>query len=160
MKIYFLITGITAAVLSLVGGVVLALPVLVAALLGLYPLHRFLARRAYLQELKRYAEQIDNIYIYSEHEGDGTVRLRAEYAEKMLREAKNQQKVMVYRIYFGAGEHVNETWEEFEERLEAFIKEDKKKRHIELEKSGALYENYWLKQKFADNAARDEPLPF
>lgn len=104
-------------------------------------------------ELSRFAKQIENIYICHENanERDETIAMRAAYAEQMLAESGNQihkrLPVKVHKIYFRAGEFVNESWTDYELRRDAFIAEDKRKRHIMLEKlDPRWYEKYVLNQ--------------
>ncbi len=84
-----------------------------------------------LKELDRYAKQYENIYEYSQDPYDREVFKRAEYHRKRLKESKNivDPPVVVYELYFRDFDHLNESWEEFEQRVEDFIQKDREKRH-------------------------------
>lgn len=133
------------AVLS--GGMLWGLPC-VALCLAVWVVGETLRlRREHIQELKRYATQTDNEYVYSEYVGDPTVRQRADQARALIEESGNQTNIQVIEIYANAGAYVNESWEDFEARREAIIAEDKKKRHTFLEsKHRDFYLTHTLKQ--------------
>ena len=82
--------------------------------------------------LDAYANQIDNIYEYSRHPGDRLVYKRAQQHRALLKKADNQNAVQVHEIIFQEGVWVNETWEEYQERLDFYIKGDRASRHDTL----------------------------
>lgn len=147
IKIYVFAVGLLSIPITTQGGMLLAIPLGLVFLGGGIFLAVWESRRRELAELRQYAEQIENIYITSRWEGDDSVMSRALHAQKMLQKANNKQQVTVHKLYFGYGENVNETWEEYTERVAAFIRDDRQKRHSGLVKSGQLYEVFWLKQK-------------
>lgn len=80
------------------------------------------------QLLKAYARMLENIYVFSEHENDRTVRTRAEMERTLLRESGNRANCTVHTLYYQDAGHTCETWEEFEARVLEFIKTDREKR--------------------------------
>lgn len=86
-------------------------------------------------KLKQYAVQVENIYEFSLHENDKEVYKRAEEHRKYLKLSKNKLDVEVQEIYFRDGEHINETWEEFQQRKDFFIRNDRSIRHSKLKKA-------------------------
>lgn len=103
---------------------------LFAILLLLYAwLEHYLKKWEYREELKRYAVMIENIYEASRYPGDRHVRKRAEHHRRMLEESENPEPLKVFEFYFRHGEYCNESWEEFEARVEEFRLEDRRKHH-------------------------------
>lgn len=90
--------------------------------------------------LDKYARQSENIYVWSANEYDRNVRKRANLQRALLEESgcteawksRGLRPPVVVEIFFADGENVNETWEEFQERKEKVIQEDRKRRHIFL----------------------------
>lgn len=98
-----------------------------------------------------YANIKDNIYVYHEHENDRTVLKRKKKHVEMLEKANNLTPlpVKVIDIYFGIGEHCNETWNgEWPGRLIREVQKDRSTRHKKLAKDyPLLYKKYILKQE-------------
>lgn len=118
----------------------------------------------HLFEVRRHRRQIDNIYVSSLYENDRTVLKRAQHHEKFLKLAGNYvdekgkrhgNGVKVVKIIFRdsmAGKYREapaETWEEFEERRDLIIRQDRIKRHLEIDQEGRrdFYEKVVLNQK-------------
>lgn len=111
-------------------------------------LHQYIEKWEYRELLKQYAVMIDNIYESSQYPGDYDVRLRAQRHRELLRESGNPEKITVHELYFQDGEHCNESWKGFQERLEAFRLEDRRKHHKRISTesrewyvSNALHQN-------------------
>ena len=101
--------------------------------LALYSfLHLYIERWEYRELLKQYAVMIENIYEASQHPGDRNVRQRAQRHRELLQESGNPEKITVHELYFQDGEHCNESWEAFEERVAAFRLEDRRKHHKKI----------------------------
>ena len=95
-------------------------------------LHKYIERWEYRELLKQYAVMIENIYEASQHPGDRNVRQRAQRHRELLQESGNPEKITVHELYFQDGEHCNESWEAFEERVAAFRLEDRRKHHKKI----------------------------
>lgn len=110
-------------------------------------LHRYIEKWEFRELLKQYAVMIDNIYEHSQFPGDREVRSRARRHRELLRESGNPEQITVHELYFQDGEHCNESWEEFERRIEAFRMEDRRKHHKKIsEESRDWYIDHALKQ--------------
>ena len=110
-------------------------------------LHKYFERWEYRELLKQYAVMIENIYERSWHPGDSEVRRRAQIHRELLKESGNPEKITVHELYFQDGEHCNESWESFLERVEAFRLEDRRKHHKKLSaESREWYVNNALNQ--------------
>lgn len=96
----------------------------------------YLKRLEYLKKLKRYAEQLKNIYVYSNYPFDKTVTSRADEHREWLRKANNPWKVKVVEIIHGdidTGGHPMEDFEtDFQERKKQVIWDHSKERSIYL----------------------------
>lgn len=125
----------------------MALPCSILVISVLIGMNSVFNRREHVATLRYYANHTENIYIYSEHADDHTVRIRANNARELLLESGNKLNVKVLEIYFGIGEHCNETWEEFTTRRDSIIRTDRQSRHEWLlRQSDAFYKTYVLKQ--------------
>ena len=110
-------------------------------------IHKYIEKWEYRELLKQYAVMIENIYEASEYPGDRNVRQRAQRHRELLQESGNPEKITVHELYFQDGEHCNESWEEFERRIEAFRMEDRRKHHKKIsEESRDWYIDHALKQ--------------
>lgn len=110
-------------------------------------LHKYIERWEYRELLKQYAVMIENIYEHSQHPDDRNVRRRAQRHRELLQESGNPEKIAVHELYFQDGEHCNESWESFLERVEAFRLEDRRKHHKKISmESREWYINNALKQ--------------
>ena len=95
-------------------------------------IHKYIEKWEYRELLKQYAVMIENIYEASQHPGDRNVRQRAQRHRELLQESGNPEKITVHELYFQDGEHCNESWEAFEERVAAFRLEDRRKHHKKI----------------------------
>lgn len=95
-------------------------------------LHQYFQRWEYREILKQYAVMIENIYERSQYPQDKEVRMRAQLHRELLKESGNPEKITVHELYFQDGEHCNESWDSFLERVEAFRLEDRRKHHKKL----------------------------
>ena len=109
------------------------------------------ARRERNKELAEYARVWENIYICHDYAGDRTVEARARHAEAMVVQSNNEVhkklKIKVHRIFFRDHLHGTETWDEYLERRDEFIKADRAKRCKAVgEYSHEWYVKYGLEQ--------------
>jgi len=95
-------------------------------------IYRYIEKWEYRELLKQYAVMIENIYEASLYPGDREVRSRAQRHRELLHESQNPEKIVVHELYFQDGEHCNESWEAFEERVAAFRLEDRRKHHKKI----------------------------
>jgi aromatic ring-opening dioxygenase catalytic subunit (LigB family) len=116
-----------------------------------YPVATYLKKWLYIQKLARYARQTENIYEASLYKRDKEVHKRAQEHRKLLIASGNKLSVKVLEFYFRDAEHLQETWEEFEERVEKAMEEDRASRHKVLNgKSRNWYLHYVLRQDQVD----------
>lgn len=83
-------------------------------------------------KLREYAVRTENIYVCAEYEHDNTVRARAAHERKILHDSGNNTNITVHELYFGFGEHCNENFEQYQERVKHYIEQDRIKRHKDL----------------------------
>ncbi len=106
-----------------------SLPFAVAVVSGGSALYRWSLRDALSARLLDYGQRFENVYITSESESDRSERERADMARVLLRLSGNRTQLAVVLIVYQAGEHVNETWDQYEARVKHTIEEDRKTRH-------------------------------
>lgn len=110
-------------------------------------------RMEYVQELRRYAQQTENIYIMSESPEDTQVFLRAEYSRNKLIESGNALNVEVHELYYRDPRYsVVEDWSQFLYRADLFIQSDRQKRalflnHNRKDRILPEYKKFILKQQ-------------
>lgn len=163
LRIYSLLAAAVTVWLAGKGGIVLCMPFGIAFLIGAIPVYRIAAKRARIKLLLEYGKRIDNIYEFSKNEWDERVLERAQAQEELLKEAGNETKVKVICYFFRSGEHCNEEWEEFEQRVALAIKADRAERHKFLEKEyPRLYKKFALNQNFIydDNEEQQDYYTF
>lgn len=128
---------------NLLSGVLWALPLIG----GYFVLSKMMDKADYNKVLEEYKNRTSNFYEYSQTEDDDEVYARAKRHRELLKESGNQLRVQVYELYFKDGNHANETWEEFEERVNTFQKADNLKRNVKLSKDKDWYKKFIHKQK-------------
>lgn len=121
-----------------VGGFPAALLLLAAAVFGTIKLHDALLTHELTAKLTQYASMAENIYIVSESPADTSEIARADRERELLQVSQNHLQVQVHVLCFDEGADVGETWEQYQERVAAFIATDRKARHA------------WMLQKFPD----------
>lgn len=92
----------------------------------------YLKRLEHLEKLKRYAEQLKNIYVFSNYPYDKTVKARADEHREWLKKANNPWRVKVVEIIHGdidTGGHPMEEFEtDFQERKKQVMWDHSKER--------------------------------
>lgn len=129
------------------GGMLLFIPTVIVGMVGAFYVNKLQMQRDHIALLKEYAVRVDNIYVYSLYEDDRTVVQRAKIEAQLLWESGNKTDIAIHKIIFRDG-LPHETWEEFEARLDSFIKADAIARHKELKQRGGVefYEAHALNQ--------------
>ena len=146
-KIYFVGCCCCVLVACMLGGVLLALPIVVVLALCGWAVGGVLAKLQHKWNMEYYASLHNNIYEYTKFDGDFFVEKRAKEHERFLLEAGNLSGVVVHRIIF-RDLRPFEKWEDFEMRRDAFIEEDSTKRAVWLsEKNRTKYVEYELGQR-------------
>lgn len=79
--------------------------------------------------LRVYGSRLENIYEVSLGKNDQHVFRRAEMHRFWLIRSQNQNHVKVHEMIFREGEYCNETVEQFQERVNLFIQDDRARRH-------------------------------
>lgn len=79
--------------------------------------------------LECYGSRLENIYEVSHWPKDNQVYQRAQMHREWLEKSGNQNNVMVHELIFREGEFVNETIEQYQERVQLFIQDDRARRH-------------------------------
>ena len=110
---------------------------------------------ARVHDLTIWAKRVENVYIVGSHPDDEEafpklnlpedVALFVEHrrvmatvkeVEQLLRDSRNRMfeggHLTIYPFIMGEGEFVNETWEEYTQRVAAFILEDRRARHKKM----------------------------
>jgi hypothetical protein len=151
IKLYFLLAALVAFIATTQGGINASFPAVLAFSVIYYPVATYLKKWLYIQKLARYARQTENIYEASLYKRDKEVHKRAQEHRKLLIASGNKLSVKVLEFYFRDAEHLQETWEEFEERVEKAMEEDRASRHKVLNgKSRNWYLHYVLRQDQVD----------
>lgn len=106
-------------------------PVAAFAVVALLIAVAFLIWRRYqtVKKLKEYGRRIENIYVLSLRPGDRSVMRRVAKERDWLERSGNRLGVQVIPIFFKDAENVTESWEEFQERAEMEIADDRRRRH-------------------------------
>lgn len=101
-------------------------------------------------KLRYYGRQYENIYEYSRTPDDTRVYVRAWWHRKWLQWSQNAMEVEVHELPFQAGINCNENWEEYQDRRQAYIQNNRIIRHQDLENKklkGDKYKSEVLGQK-------------
>lgn len=95
---------------------------------------------------------LENIYVCQQSETDKKVMVRAEEHQRLILLSGNEMGIEVKTIFFQDAANCNETWEEYIDRRDAFIANDRILRHQELESTQGR--SYYLKELHGQQEAK------
>jgi hypothetical protein len=144
----YIITGVFACVVCMFWGIVGVFACVLPVFAFVCFVSWILARVQHVLLLREYANMTENIYVQALFEFDPSIRSRAAHHRKLLIESGNNTGIVVHELYFGYGEHCNENFEQYQQRVEAFVADDRVKRHKALCKFQDFYLKHTLKQQF------------
>lgn len=137
--------------LAIYGGVYLLMKLLFSKTIAIVSVVIVASTIAYVKaKLRQYGRQFENIYECSESPDDNRVYIRAWWHRKWLQWSGNKMDVTVHEIPYQYAEYCNENWEEYQDRKQAFIQNDRVIRHQDLEArklKGDKYKVEALKQR-------------
>lgn len=148
MKTLFIICALGVIPVVLHFGIIGVIPYICCVAPLCYGVMWCVKQYLHAQTLKAYGNYTENIYVYSLHEQDNTVRKRAQHERTMLDTAGNRLGVEVVAIYYQDAEYRNETWEQFEQRRDETILQDKQKRALHIKhKDPDFFTTHFLLQE-------------
>lgn len=144
----YIFTALLCALAAVFYGIIGAFLCVVPAFVCVHLINTIVTRFKHVLLLQEYANMTENIYVVAVFEFDPTIKTRAQQHRKLLHESGNNTGIVVHELYFGYAEHCNEDFEEYQQRVQAFIAEDRIKRHKQLSKHQDFYLKHTLKQQF------------